>query len=471
MPLTAETQSRIRFALASNPAGAELINAITLPLFDPGNTVYTGTGNFVMAGSQIVAFVKKGTGAATQVTLPASPTASQLAVVIDAKGDAATNNITIVPAAGTIDGAASVLIQTNYGAISFIYNGTEWNVSDAYNMGGGSNLTLPGYLYETAQDNLTAFSGGGQGSATPIITQTSRVTTVAAPGDSVLLPPSIAGLELLVINHGANAMQVFGSGTDTIDDVATATGVSQMKGSVCIYTCATAGAWYSEGLGTGYSGALQTISFINNLTAHSGGGQGSALPVTASLSRFTVVAAPGDSVKLPVSAPGLVVSLINSGANPMQVYGAGTDTINGVATATGVSQMQNSIVNYACPVAGLWFAEGIGGGFAGSLETQSVTNGITAFATGGQGSATPLTSMINRITVCATTGDSVKLPISVAGMVISVLNAGAASLNVFPGVGDFINLLAVNTALAVPSTKGATFYCAVTGTWHAVLGS
>ena len=55
-----------------------------------------------------------------------------------------------------------------------------------------------------------------------------------------MLPPAVvnqgvtnqAGLTVLVINHGANPMQVFGSGTDTINDVAAATGVSQMQGSM-----------------------------------------------------------------------------------------------------------------------------------------------------------------------------------------------------------------------------------------------
>jgi hypothetical protein len=38
----------------------------------------------------------------------------------------------------------------------------------------------------------------------------------------------------------------------------------------------------------------------------------------------------------------------------MQVFGAGTDTINGIATATGVSQGVNTNATYVCTTAGNW---------------------------------------------------------------------------------------------------------------------
>src|SRR5262245_24256050 len=91
--------------------------------------------------------------------------------------------------------------------------------------------TAPNLIQETAQDNIIANPGGGQANATRLTAQTSRVATVAAPGDSVLLPPSLPGLELVVINRGVNPMQVFGAGPDTINDVAAAGGVSQMANS------------------------------------------------------------------------------------------------------------------------------------------------------------------------------------------------------------------------------------------------
>lgn len=101
-------------------------------------------------------------------------------------------------------------------------------------------------MRQSFADALTAHSGGTQAAALPITAAIARVTTVAVSGDSVLLPPSQPGLQIQLLNGGANAMQVFGSGTDTINGIATATGVSQSPGSVVVYTCLTAGAWYTD---------------------------------------------------------------------------------------------------------------------------------------------------------------------------------------------------------------------------------
>lgn len=91
----------------------------------------------------------------------------------------------------------------------------------------------------------------------------------------------------------------------------------------------------------------------------------------------------------------------------------------------------------------------------------------TAFATGGQGSATPLTTTINNITVCAADGDSVLLPAATAGSEIQVSNLGANYANVFPQSGELIDALAVNIAVSLPVGEVISFICAVNGSWQA----
>src|SRR5271154_892264 len=103
---------------------------------------------------------------------------------------------------------------------------------------GNIPLQIGDFLLESAQDAITANAGGGQSGAFQINSQTARVAVVATAGDSVQLPPATPGLELLLINHGANPMQVFGNfsgGVDTVDDQAFGTGVSQMANSLVIY--------------------------------------------------------------------------------------------------------------------------------------------------------------------------------------------------------------------------------------------
>lgn len=109
----------------------------------------------------------------------------------------------------------------------------------------------------------------------------------------------------------------------------------------------------------------------------------------------------------------------------------------------------------------------------------SVTNGITAFAGGGQASATLLNSAFNRVTVVASAGDSVKLPFCGAntspngavlgpGTQVWVMNTSANSMNVFPNTGDAINVLAANTQIAIATVTGKVFTCAVAGTWQSL---
>lgn len=57
----------------------------------------------------------------------ASPTNGQQHRIKDSIGSAAANNITITPSGKNIDGAASYIINSNYGSIDIVYNGTEWS--------------------------------------------------------------------------------------------------------------------------------------------------------------------------------------------------------------------------------------------------------------------------------------------------------------------------------------------------------
>jgi hypothetical protein len=83
--------------------------------------------------------------------------------------------------------------------------------------------------------------------------------------------------------------------------------------------------------------------------------------------------------------------------------------------------------------------------FTGNVK-RSVQSGITAFAGGGQASAVVITGDIAEISVCATAGDSVKLPAASAGLSIFITNHGAAATDVFPNTGHAINETTVDTA-------------------------
>lgn len=117
-----------------------------------------------------------------------------------------------------------------------------------------------------------------------------------------------------------------------------------------------------QGTGTviadGYVTKPMTSNVADNITAFAGGGQANATQLSATNNNIATVATAADSIKLPLAKPGLVLRIRNSGANSMQVFGSGTDTINGVATATGVAQAAGTSAEYFCikaAPAGTWF--------------------------------------------------------------------------------------------------------------------
>lgn len=105
-----------------------------------------------------------------------------------------------------------------------------------------SAASLFSVAYSDVQTAITAFAGGGQTNATALTHLVNSVDTVATAADSVKLPaPTKVGQIVIVINRAANATQVFGSGTDTINAVATATGVSLPAGKMGTYVALTIG--------------------------------------------------------------------------------------------------------------------------------------------------------------------------------------------------------------------------------------
>ena len=209
---------------------------------------------------------------------------------------------------------------------------------------------------ESAADNLVAHAGGGQASALQLVAQTNRITTVATAGDSVVLPASVAGMELVLINHGANPMQVYGLGADQIDDVASGTGVSQMANSFVIYSCATAGKWYTEGLANGYAGGLQTVSNQDGVTA-AGTTQGTATVLPPRMAYNVTTTPAGSGILLPASVSGAEIAVANNGANALLIYPNGVEKINALAASAGFSAAAGTVTIFYCFTAGQWFTK------------------------------------------------------------------------------------------------------------------
>ena len=83
---------------------------------------------------------------------------------------------------------------------------------------------------------IVALAGGGLSASTPVLViGTNLVKTVASASDSVVLPSGTAGSIVLVRNNGANSMQVFAQGSDTINGTAGATGISVANAKTVLF--------------------------------------------------------------------------------------------------------------------------------------------------------------------------------------------------------------------------------------------
>lgn len=110
-----------------------------------------------------------------------------------------------------------------------------------------SDISAGSIQFNDLDLGVTAFAGGGQSKATQLTGQVATITTCATDADSVKLPAGAAGITYAIWNNTAKASQVFGNGTDTINGVATATGVSQAAGTKALYLCTSdqpAASWF-----------------------------------------------------------------------------------------------------------------------------------------------------------------------------------------------------------------------------------
>jgi hypothetical protein len=237
------------------------------------------------------------------------------------------------------------------------------------------------------------------------------------------------------------------------------------------------GGWSFAGALALPQGAFVTGSAAVGITAGTTRTQAGATVLSQEVNRIdasTAVSAGstlGDGVRLMPAVAGLTVAVLNNTANVVRIYGDTTDTLNGVAGSVGLTAPPQAAYLFTAAAAGAWACEGVGTGASGAYPTVTAVDGLAAKVGGGQGGATLCAAMINRFTTVATAADSGLLPAAKAGMQITVTNAAANSMNLFPATGEQINGAAANTAFALAAGKTAQLTSAANGAWHAVLSA
>ncbi len=133
---------------------------------------------------------------------------------------------------------SAIWLQTSTGALIASSNSPTF-----------SSLTLTGLFTRSISPAVTAFSGGGQGSATALSKDVNVVTTASAsssPYDSVKFAAEANGEIMRVINATTNPIQLFGNGSDTINGFASGTGITIQPGDDCTFVGDGTGTWIGK---------------------------------------------------------------------------------------------------------------------------------------------------------------------------------------------------------------------------------
>ncbi|MDT7951704.1 MAG: hypothetical protein RQ966_09385 [Acetobacteraceae bacterium] len=111
--------------------GAPVVASVTGVTIDGTSTAASTASPYQMATADRVVDVNKTAGAQTKIVLPQSPTLWVDYTVIDGKGDAAVNNITLTAAqGGTINGQPTFVMNANNDAITLrAINATTWRIT------------------------------------------------------------------------------------------------------------------------------------------------------------------------------------------------------------------------------------------------------------------------------------------------------------------------------------------------------
>lgn len=351
-----------------------------------------------------------------------------------------TGLLTITPATSTIDGGGALNLAQNQGLCVYS-DGSNYFTNRGIGSGGAVSITS---LSSNLVFTPSPLTGSGTGAiTTPINPQTGTTYAVVAADGGKLIEVSNAAA--IAISLPVASTSGFGAGWGTAI-MNTGTTLATITPTTSTITNATGPASslilgpnqfaFIQSDGTNYQALIgDTNSAANNLTAHAGGGQGSALQLTARMSRVSTVTTSADSVKLIASYPGAWTVLTNSGANPMQVFGAGTDTINGVATGTGVSQLAGQTTLYWASAAGTWFSTSLGGSGSGTVNNCAATGDVAYYAASGTtvscstGLVMNATNILGYLgSVTTQSGTTYTLAAGDCGTIVRFNNAGAITV-------------------------------------------
>jgi len=331
-------------------------------------------------------------------------------------------------------------------------------------------LTSPSLSAETFSTSASVTAGTnaqGQGALT---SDYNVITTAAANPSGVTLPAATTGRRVVVVNKGANPINVYPATSAYIDGNAINTSIQIIVNGVMIFNASSATQWYSS-----YN--LMTPSSTGAVNSFSAGSTG-LTPNTASTGNIVLAGTLG------IGNGGTNATTANAAFNnlvPSQTSNSGK-----YLTTDGTNTSWGSVASQVYPGAGIANSTGSAWGTSYSTtgsgtvvalatspslttpslsgETFSTAATVTA-GTNAQGQGA-LTNDYNVITTAASNPSGVTLPTATTGRRIVIVNKGANAVNVYPASSGFIDALAINTSIQIAVNGVMEFNASTTLQWY-----
>jgi len=305
---------------------------------------------------------------------------------------------------------------------------------------------------------LTASVTQTQAGGLALLSSYNEVATVATTGDALTAPAVVAGNRLLVINNGANSLQLFpavgddiGAGVDTAINIA--------AGELGVFLGRDATNWDtlyngSSSPGTTFpllapNGSAAAPSYSWSTDSATGFYLQSAanMNVTVNgINRWEFTTSLGGTFQADIASGPLLINRASTAAFP-NICPDRADTASGMGyNASGPALLANGVraVSYKAT-----------GGFE-TVQINDADVGLTASTTQTQGNGV-LTNSYNEVATVANPNDTVTAPPVEEGHRLIIINNGANVLQVFPAAVDNIGA-GVDTSITIAVGELGVFF-------------
>ena len=300
--------------------------------------------------------------------------------------------------------------------------------SSLTSFGANPTITAPSITFSTSASVSAA--GTNQGTATALTSDVNDITTVGS-GSGVVLPSATAGRRIVVINKGANALNIYPASSAYIDGLSQNAAISCPINNLIEFEAVSTTQWYSSvNYAMNAGGLVGTVGIANGGTGQTTANAGfNALSPLTTAGDILYGGASGAGTRLAIGTAGQFLT-VNGGATAPQW----TTTLGTANGGTGVANNASSTITisgaYGLTLT-LTASTGVTLPTSGTLLANNGNGGSLIFGTGSLslgGSVAFTGAFTTNIAVTAAT--NITLPTSG-----TLVNTSVATLSSLTSIG------------------------------------